>query len=985
MKMKMKISTYLKGTLIALLWTLSLNMAAQNITVKGRVTDVRNEPLIGVTIQIPGTNTGTVTDVDGNFIIENIPSNSKLEISYVGMQKQVINLDGRTTLDIVMKEDIAALNEVVVVGYGSQERRDLTSAVTTVKSKDFLQGAANNPLQMIDGKIPGVTISNYAISDPNRNPMDNFQVRGSTSFEGGSAPLVVVDGMPGADLRQIANQDIESITVLKDGSAAAIYGSRAANGVLLITTKKGKAGKASISYETYVEHDIIYKKPDVLSAEEFLEHKRDQDYGARTNWYDELIRKDNFGHTHHIAMSGGGENSVYRISADYKDKSAIDIASARKEYGVRANFNHTTLEGLLNVIGNISYRTTNEDYTNYSAFSQAVKLNPTIPVWDPNNPTKYTYLQGFDTWNPVDNLKNRENFGKNDYSTIDFTARVNILSNLNSELKVARQGRFYKHYEWYPSTHQESIANERKGRARLESQMWEDYTLEWINNFFTTINDIHNIKLMGGYSYQEFNWENFGSENMNFPSDALKYNNLGAGDWNLKEGRLGMWSEKQKEKNIAFLGRINYDYKDLFLFMGSLRYEGNSKFGKDNKWGLFPAASGALRLSSLPSIKKIDVIDDLKLRLSYGETGRSGFPRYRSLSLYGGYGKYLDSNGQWIQVWGPGNNPNPNLHWEKQISYNLGVDYALFNQRLSGSIDAYIRKGNDLIYNYDVPVPPYLHTTMYTNVISTSTKGFELMTNYEVVRNEKFSYTTNLNLSYGKTVIDSWSNDEFKGEDRDIYDLPSPGNPGRAQILGEGLEIGTFRGGKYAGVDENGEILIWKEGIVGGEKKLASQKDDKDRVTLGHGMPRWEISWGNTLTYKDFDLTLFFRGKFDYKILNLYQMYYGLTAQPNVNLIKDAYTRNGHIKGEKQIVDYFLENGDYIKLDNITLGYTPKIKSKYISNFRIYATARNVFTITKYTGIDPAGVNIVGLTPGIGNLDVYPSTTNISFGVQISY
>lgn len=975
----------MKGIMFVMAWTFSFCIFAQNITVKGNITDAKGEPLIGVTVQVQRTANGTITDMDGNYMLNNVPFNGNLVISYVGMQSQIINVDGKTPIDVIMAEDIAALNEVVVVGYGSQERRDLTAAVTSVKSKDFLQGAANNPLQMIDGKVPGVTISNYAISDPNRNPMENFQVRGSTSFEGGSTPLVVIDGMPGADLRQIANQDIESITVLKDGSAAAIYGSRAANGVLLITTKKGKAGKASISYDMYVEQDLIYKKPDLLSPAEFLEHKIEKDHGYETDWYNELIRKNNFGHTHHVAISGGGENAIYRVSADYKNKTAIDIASARKEYGVRANFNHKTLEGLLEITGNVAYRATNEDYTSYGAFAQAVKLNPTLPIMDPDNPTMYQYLYGYDTWNPVENLKNRENFGKNDYSTIDLTTKLNILYNLNTELKVARQGHFYKHYEWYPSSSKESIDNERKGRARLESLRWEDYTLEWITNYFTTFNEVHNIKLMGGYSYQEFNWEKFGAENMDFPSDELKFNNLDTGDWNNKEGRLGMWSEKEKEKNVAFLGRVNYDYGDMILLMASLRYEGNSKFGRDHKWGLFPAISAAWRLSNLSTLKNIDWIDDLKLRASYGETGRSSFPRYYSLSLYQGFGRYLNSKGEWIQVWGPKNNPNANLHWEKQISYNLGVDYTLLNQRLSGSLDFFVRKGNDLIYEYDVSVPPYLHDKMHTNVLSTSTKGVELMLNYEAFKNKDFSYITNVNISYAKTKIDSWSNDEFKGEDRDAYRLPSPGNPGHAQRLGEGMEVGTFYGGRYAGVTDKGEIMIWKEGIVGGEKKPTSQKDDKDRVELGHGMPHWEISWGNTLKYKNFDLTLFFRGKFDYKVLNLYQMYYGLQAQPNVNLLKDAFTRNGHIKGEKQIVDYFLENGDYLKLDNVTLGYTPTIKSKYISNLRIYATARNVFTLTKYTGLDPAGVNIVGLTPGIGNLDLYPATTNLSFGIQISY
>ena len=988
--MKRKISDLMKGMVFSFMWMLSLCVIAQTKTLTGTITDANGEPLVGVTVQVKGTTNGTITDMDGKFTLANVPSNGALEISYVGMKSQTISVDSRTTIDVTLAEDTELLEEVVVVGYGSLAKRDLTSAVTTVNSKDFLQGAYNNPMQMIDGKVAGVTVSNYASSDPNRDPMEGLQVRGSSSLEAGNKPLVIIDGMPGGDLRNIANQDIESITVLKDGSAAAIYGSRAANGVIIVKTKSAKAGRVSLTYDTYLEHDIVAKKPNILSPEEFVQRNRDTDYGFKTYWYDELLRKNNFGHTHYIALGGGSENSLFRLAANYKDKTAIDIASERQEYGVRANFNQKTLEGLLEVSGNVSYRVVDEAYTNYGAFKQAVQLNPTMPLMDPKDPLHYYYFKGYDTYNPVGDLKDRENGAKQEYSILDFNMKLNLLPNLNTELKLARQGRLMKKYEYYNSHHRDSKDNEvngipRKGRARLESHNWADYTLEWIGNYYTTINDVNNIKLMGGYSYQEFQFEKFWAENMDFPTDAFKYNNLETGKWNQEKGRLGMDSEKSMEKNIAFFGRVNYDYKDTYLLMASLRYEGNSKFGINNKWGIFPAASAAWRIHKLPMLQNLESINDLKVRASFGVTGRSGFDRYKAQAIYTGYGRYMNDEGQWIQVFGPGNNPNRDLHWEKQISYNLGIDYTLFNRKLSGSLDCFIRKGSDVIANYDAPVPPNIHEQIFTNVGSTSTRGVELNVDWQVVNSRDFSYNTNVIVSYAKSILDKFSNETYSKGYMNRSSLPSPGNPGPAQRLEDGKEIGSFYGGKYAGVDENGNIMIWEKGQAGGTKKLASESNDLDKTYLGHGMPRWEMSWGNTITWKNFDLSLFFRGKFDYQILNLYQMYYGLQAQPKINLLQDAFSRNAEIKGPKHIVDYFLENGNYVKLDNITLGYTPKLNTKWISNLRIYGTVRNVFTITKYSGIDPANTQIAGLDPGIGSLDLYPATTNITFGVQITY
>ena len=950
----------------------------QNKKITGVVVDSKGEPVIGANVVVKGTTNGNITDMDGKFTIERVSDNAVLQISYIGYKSQEIPVKNKSHFDITLSEDSEALDEVVVVGYGSTVKKDLTTAVTSVKSKDFLQGAANSPLQMIDGKVAGVTVSNTAAADPNASP--SVQVRGASSLKAGNGPLVVIDGMPGGDLRNLAQQDIESITVLKDGSAAAIYGSRGANGVILVQTKQGKAGKVSITYDGYIEHDFVAARPDILSPEEFVEYNIGKDYGHRTKWYDELINKKNVGHNHNIALSGGSETTIFRISANYRGKEGLDIATDRKEYGLRANFKQTTLEGLLEVGGNISYRYADEDYTDYGSFKQAVELNPTYSIEEMD-----AFRNNFDSYNPIYNLTRRENGATQEYITTDFNIKLNILKNLNTEVKLGRQGTNKKQREYYFKDHRESINYSRNGRARLEDQKWVDYTLEWLGNYSLDI-DKHHLKVMAGYSYQEFNWEKFNAENMNFPTDAFLYNNLNAGDYNKADGRLGMESEKNQEKTIAFLGRVNYDFDNTFLFTGSLRYEGNTKFGTDHKWGAFPAASAAWRISRLPYFEDSYTVNDLKLRFSYGETGRSGFDKYISLAQYSGYGWMPNSEGKWVQVYGPGNNPNRDLSWERQISYNLGIDYTLFQSRLSGSLDLFIRKGKDVIGEYQVPVPPYLHEKIMTNVGTTNSKGFELQVNWDAVRAKDFTYSTNMTLAFTKSKLDSFSNEKYELGYMEGDGLPSPGNPGPCQRLQDGIEIGSFYGYRYAGVDNEGNILVYKNGEKGGETVRGRDAGELDRTYIGNGSPKWELAWGNTFTYKGFDLSLYFRGRFDYEILNQYQMYYGLQGVTGINKLKSAYNENAHIKGEKIMCDYFLENGNYLKLDNITIGWTPKINTKWISSLRIYGTMKNVFTITKYSGgMDPSSVDVTGLWAGRGSMDLYPTARNLTFGIQISY
>jgi TonB-dependent starch-binding outer membrane protein SusC len=966
------------------------------VLVSGKVTDKDGAAIPGVNVIEKGTTNGTSTDSEGNFTLDLLGENPVLVFSFIGFATQEVAVGEQTNLNIVLAPDTKTLEEVVVVGYGTEEKRDITSAIVSVSNKDMLQGAFNSPLQMIDGKVAGLTVSNPAAGDPNRSA--DVQIRGASSFRAGNAPLIIIDGMPGGDLRNVAQQDIESITVLKDGAAAAIYGSRGANGVILVQTKKGKSGKVTVTYDSYIEQDQVVAKPDVLSAGEFLERNRDTDRGARTDWYDELIRSGNFGQNHFLAVSGGNENSVLRISTNYRTKEGVDIESGRKDYGIRTSFLQRAMDGFLELGGNISYRVAEEDLlgtdfgnptNNYGAFQQAVKLNPTLPVMDPNNPIQYNNLMGYDTYNPVQALMTRDIRAERVYSIFDFNVKLNLLKNLSTELKLARQGQDLSLKEYYNGKSSESINGGFTGRARIQDERWTDYTLEWIANYELT-RDLHNVKILGGYSYQEFNNEGNWAQNRRFPSDAFSWNNLGAGNYgnglpiNMNDV---MDSWKSKEKTIAFLGRVTYDFNDRYFLMASFRYEGNTKFGPNNKWGLFPAASAAWRISSLPAVDAVEFIDDLKLRFSYGVTGRAGFDRYTSLAKYQGYGRYQNDEGQWVQVYGPGNNYNPDLKWEKQISYNVGLDFTLLNSAITGSFDFFLRKGSDLINDYLVPVPPYLHDRMFVNVGTQSARGIEFNVAWNAVKTTDFNYNVTLTGSYTKSRMDKFSDDKFKADFRYMGNLPSPGNPGPAYRLEEGTEIGSFWGYKYAGVDDDGKILIWKEGVVGGEAIVASTQADaeRDKTYIGHGMPRFELSWGNTFTYKRIDLSLFFRGRFDYQIMNLYQMYYGLQAEPNVNLLKDAYGRNGHITSGKVITDYFLEDGDYFRLENITLGWSPKVARGVLSSFRVYGTIRNVFTITNFSGLDPAAIGVTGLEPGMGSLNVYPVVRNFALGVQLGF
>ncbi|MBY5958780.1 SusC/RagA family TonB-linked outer membrane protein [Membranicola marinus] len=976
-------------TAFILFWNVLAGISQTSI--EGTVKDEEGDPLIGATILEKGTTNGTVTDLDGRFVLEDVDEDGTVTISYTGMKSSDYVVAEVNDWNIVLETADIMLDEIqiVAVGYGTLDKKELTTAVTHIDSKDFLQTSSINPMNQIQGKVAGVNIQNTAAADPNAGP--SIQIRGVGSRNAGNAPLVIIDGIPGGSLSNIDNNDIASIDVLKGGAASAIYGTRASNGVIIVTTKKGKAGQGlQVNYNGYLATDVVKNIPEVLSPEEFLEKEIARDEGARTDWADKITRATPLWYNHSLALSNATENTSYRASAQYRNAEGIDIATNRNEFGARLNVRHTALNDQLEFTLNAAPRFTKEEYTNYGAFSQAIQLNPTLPVFEPDNPGQYAYFAGFDTYNPVEELLNNERGGERKYFSGSATAQWNITKNLNTSVMYAYQNDDRLNYWFSPSNSARSISSNRRGEAERRYDVWKDKVFEWTGNYSLYKRDF-TVRLLGGYSYQYNNWEYFRAKNYDFPSDALSYNDLDQGSY-LKEGRAELDSDQDSWKLIAFFGRFTGNYLERYYFTASLRREGSSKFGENNKWGWFPGLSAAWRISEESFMDDQVFFDELKIRADYGVTGNQGFSPYQAVKLYTGAGQYYIM-GNWVKGFGPGNNYNPNLAWEEAVNYNAGIDFTILNSKISGSIDLYNRESRGLVGNYDVPVPPNIHPQTFVNVGTIRNTGAEISLDVFPVHSEDFEYSLGLVAATNNNKLVSFSNDLYEQGQVYLKSLPSPGNPGPVILMEEGGDIGSFYMFKHAGFDENGDFLIYKKGENGeftNEKISATGAGDDQKYHAGSGIPKLTASLSNRFRYKNFDLNLYFRGAFGHKILNLKNMYYGLKAFEGVNLLRKAYFPTDHgiqthqINDSKKVTDYFLQKGDFVKLDVATIGYTfdpiPGLK-----NLRLYLSARELLTLTRYDGIDPDQVPTNGLEPGVEEKDFYPDTRNFTFGLQLTF
>lgn len=957
--------------------------SAQQFTVRGTVKDLAGEPVIGANVMVKGTTNGSITDVDGNYSVSGVSESSVLVYSFIGYKNQEVACKGRREINVVLAEDLQTLDEVVVVGYGSLSKKELSSSIVQVDKSKFQQGAMNNPMEMLTGKVAGLNVVNTASANPNSG--SSLQIRGATSITASNDPLIVIDGVAGGDIRNLSSQDIESMTVLKDAGSAAIYGTRGANGVILITTKKGagEPGTARVTYDSWFGVNIAKSGPDILSPDEFRRSRRGTDYGASTDWYGLLLRDFSYDNNQYVSIDGSTKNGYYGASFNYKKATGIDLKSDREEYGGRFVIEQRVIDNRLQLNGSLNARRVNETWGNDGMFDTALSMNPTMPLYDdkgnyyqPSSPTGAR--------NPVAELRDIDNNGQRMYVLGTAEAKLNILRSekhmLNTSLSYSLHYNDLKQQYFTPSTSGESYWNGYKGRAEVMYQKWYTQRLEWLANYALTLED-HSVKVVAGYTYENSRWERLKASNNDFAYDNIKWHDLGSGSF-LNAGKASMATGQSVAKLIGTFGRINYNWKNLLMASASIRYEGSTKFGKDHKWGAFPSASLAWEVANMDFMKGAsDVIKSLKPRISYGVTGRSDFDSYLSLATYSTKGSYF-MDGQWATGYAPSVNANPELGWEKSVSTNIGIDFVLWN-RLRGSIDWFDRQSKDLLYKYTAPQPPYVYSTILVNVGTTQNRGIELSVDGDIFKGTKVEWTSGINYSYGTTKLKVLSDNMYQASYVELYQKPGVGSSEYFFRVQEGGKVGQFYGYEYAGV-EDGKMMVYTDE---GEKVPVSEADAKYKRYIGNGTPTSYLSWSNTLRYKNFDLNIFFRGAFGFEIFNMRKYGMGLQGCGTDNVLRDAYLKDKDIvTGGGVISSFFLEKGDYFKLENVTLGYnfTPK-PNKILENMRVFVSAKNLFTLTGYSGNDPSIVSVNGLTPGVDTNSAYPVATQLSLGLTLRF
>jgi len=965
--------------LVCLVWAGNNRLVAQSNDVTGVVKDARTgETLPGVSILVKDSPRGTITDVNGKYTMQ-AQQGAILVFSFIGYEKTEITVAGSTRIDVSLNESISQLEEVVVVGYGTTTKKEVTGAVTSLKAKDFNGGAFTDPMGLVQGKVAGLTISQPNGADPNGGY--EFILRGVNTLESGKQPLIIIDGVIGADLKNVNFQDIETMDVLKDGSAAAIYGTRGTNGVIIITTKQARSGESKLEYAAQVSIQAFPKTVKNLTADEFkyaIENfaptKSGNLLGAKTDWLDEITRDLPVSMQHNIALSGGTERLSHRTSFTYSDNQGLLKDNESQRYLLRSNIRQKVLNDRLDLDLNFTNNVRILRPANYDLFYQAFIQNPTQPVYDPANSFAggYSQLPGINYYNPVAMLNERERISKTTDMVVNFKGTLKITEKLDwvnfvSMQKSAWEGSSYK-TQYYPASlglnGEAEISNGRDDQNQFET------TLVYNTGFGK-----HNLNAIAGYSFQETASNNSYMDNANFDTDLFTYNNIGNGTYRLN-GQANMSSYKADSRLISLFGRVMYNYDERYLASVSFRRDGSTRFGDNYKWGLFPALSLGWRLNEEGFIKDISWIDELKLRVGYGVTGNQDFANYLSLLRLSSWGRFY-YNGQWINTYGPASNPNPNLRWEKKREFNVGVDFGLFNKRISGALEYYYRESSDLIYLYSVPSPPYLVNTMWTNVGTISNTGIELTLNAQVMKKSDFQWNATVTASHNRNKLQKISNEEFTTGT--IYGAWIGGAIGvNAQRIEAGKSLGQFYGPVWLGVDEYGNDVFKNPNPVG-------QVSEENWENIGSAYPAVVLGWSNNLTYKNWNLNILFRSNIGGKVLNSYRIYYENWGGIGLRNVVKTQLENPEFNGNAVYSSKYVEDATFLKLDNIMLSYNFNLPSnKYISKLSVFGSSQNVWWITGYKGLDPE-VSLGGLFPGIESLSYYPRTTTFTMGVNASF
>ncbi|NMH29341.1 TonB-dependent receptor [Flavobacterium sp. SE-s28] len=954
--------------LMLLLGVASFGQAKKIVT--GRINDSSGQSLPGATVSEQGGNKSTLSDAEGKFAIET-ETGKVLEISFVGFVTQQVTVDANTAeITVNLKEDAMMLKdvEVVAVGYGTQKRSDLTGAVSSVSAKDLNKGNLTSTELVLQGKVAGLTLVR-GTGDPSSGA--SLRLRGGTSLSASNNPLIVVDGIPGVDMNTVQPSDIKSIDVLKDASATAIYGSRGANGVIIITTKGNTKG-LTVNYSGLTGVGFAQNHVDLLSGDQWRGYVRDNnlqdavDYGANTNWQKEL-EQTAFSHNHTLSLNSGKELSGVRASINYFDNEGIIKTTGMERLAGNLSMYQYALEKRFRFDVGIFANVDKWHPLDYRIFERAFNLNPTIPVYDQNG--NFTQVGGTLNENPVEIMTNRIADNERHRLLGYFKTEIQIIDGLKAV------GNFsLEHNAMKGSTYKPSYAMmEGMTENGYAQKIYGDYTNSQMETYFTYNKtfDKHSIGAVAGYSFLENVYEGFGAQRSGFGTDLFTYNNLGAG----QDYRLGdVYSYKGKSRLVSFYGRLNYSFDDKYFVTGTLRRDGSSRFGANHKWGTFPSASVAWKLSSESFMTGVkDVVSSLKLRVGYGVTGnQDGIGEYKSLSILGvGSDSYYDPATQsWSLAYSPVQNPNPDLKWESTAQTNIGIDFTLFD-RVTGSIDYYNKQTKDLLYTYEVPQPPFLVGTMLANVGEISNKGIEVSLNANIIKGDDFTWDASVVFAKNKQKIEKLSNDLYRTDaipSGSLHGLSGFSNQ-YSQIIAEGYPVGTFWGPTTSGLDENGAFII-----------PTDENGDVIKGDLGSAQPDFTLGATMNFTYKKWDLGISGYGMFGQKVLNATGMMINDPNRlPSYN-VPDAFLSSG-ITSPPTYSSYWVQDGSFFRLQNMTLGYTMNLKQ---SKIRLYLMGENLAVLTGYQGTDPEVDNTGLSAPGIDRYNNYPRPTTVSFGLNIT-
>lgn len=961
-------------TLVAALLLIGLGANAQNKTISGTVRDDRSEPLPGATLVVAGSNAYAITDSNGKFSLS-ASQGQEITVSYLGFDDYVFTVTGTSQYNINMRPSEATmLNESVAIGYGTTTKKEVTGSVTSLRSEDFDRGAYNSPAGMLQGKVAGLQITNPNGGDPN----GSFEIllRGTNTLSAGQGPLIIIDGVVDADLSTINFQEVETIDVLKDGSAAAIYGTRGTNGVIIITTKRAQSGRTSVEYDGQVSVQTVLSRAKPMNAKQFREAVTAYVnggeaylYGGETDWFEQITRTP-ISHKHSLAISGGSEKFSHRTVLNIEQNQGILKKNDVSKYLVKTNIHQEALEGWLVFDYNLSYTKRKYNGTRSGIFRQAFFHNPTEYVYDPSDTENggYFTVTAMDYYNPVAMLNERN--GETDVDVIGANGRATLnikpvkglkWDNFISYGVTRRESRDYK-TRYYPGE------TGMMGSAEIENSISTDLQYETTLNYNNSFGN-HNLQAILGYTYQTRGYRGSYMYNYSYDTDFFGTDNIGSG-YALQDGMAQMNSSRSSSKYVAFFGRVMYNYADKYLASVSLRRDGSSRFGAQNKWGWFPAVSLGWRITQENFMKEVTWLNELKLRAGYGVTGNQDFDNYRSLFLMSTNGHYY-SNGRWYNTYVPASNANPNLGWEKKSEFNVGVDISVLDGRLGGTIDYYYRLTTDLLYDYAVPVPPYDYKSFFTNVGSISNSGIEVTINAIPVKTRNWEWNTTFIFSRNSNKLIKFTNEEFQGQEYRIGWVNTPLGV-YSQRLMEGESLGSFYGPIYQGVDE-------KTGNA-----IVSTDDENEWVRLGSAYPDFSLGWSNSLRWGNLSLSATFRASIGGKVLNQMRGVYENITNMGLQNIQESWLYDQSYTGGVVYSSKYLEDATYLKLDNVSLTYNIPLNTNFIKGLRVYATAQNVFILTGYTGVDPE-VSLTGLAPGIAPLSYYPRTRTFTLGASITF